>query len=98
MTETQDLGTQDNPVYFRWFRDKDDKPDWGKILLMLGLTVVSGYLAAKSQRWGSEARNPVTEFKMGVAQKEIRIGLSLQRIGKEVEERGWERYEGLRHD
>ena len=90
-----DLGTRENPVYFRWFRDEDDKPDWGKIILMLGITVVSGYLAAKSQRWGSAADDPVRQVKMRVAQKQITLGARLQRVGRVVEEHGWSAYERL---
>lgn len=86
------LGTETNPVVFKWFRDEDDRPDWGKILLMLGLTIASGYLAAKSQRWGSSSSNPVREIKMLAAQKQITIGSRLQRLGQSIEESGWRHY------
>lgn len=95
-SEIANLGTRDNPVYFKWFRDRDDKPDWSKILLAVGLTVLSGYLAAKSQRWGSSAVDPVTTLKLKVAQKKITLGNDLQRLGRIVEESGWTNIERIR--
>lgn len=87
-----ELGTKDNPVFFRWFKDTDDKTDWGKIVLMLALTVASGYLAARSQRWGSSAVNPVKTARLAVAKKEISLGHRLQKAGRALEEAGWAAY------
>jgi hypothetical protein len=39
----------------RLVRDDDGKPKLGNILIMLALTVASGYLASKSQRAGASA-------------------------------------------
>jgi hypothetical protein len=36
-------------------RTGDGQIAWGRILVMLGLTVVSGYLASKSQRAGASS-------------------------------------------
>jgi hypothetical protein len=45
----------ESPFYVRWVTDEDGGIRWGRIALMLALTVASGYLASKSQRWGSGA-------------------------------------------
>jgi len=51
---TAELGsTPDNPVYFRFLRDDTNKLDLRKVLMMLALTALTGYLAARSQRYGS---------------------------------------------
>jgi hypothetical protein len=87
--------TPGNPVYFKFVRDDNDQLDWTKILIMLGITVVSGYLAAKSQRWGAEESNPVLTVKMKLAQKRIGLGHKLQVVGRSIEEAGWEAYERI---
>lgn len=43
----------EHPLYIRWVTDDDGGIRWGRIVLALALTVASGYLASKSQRWGS---------------------------------------------
>jgi hypothetical protein len=53
MTKPELGASPDNPVYFRFLRDEDNALDWKKIVVMLGLTVLSGYLATQSQRAGS---------------------------------------------
>jgi hypothetical protein len=45
--------TADNPLYFKFLRADDDSIDWGKVVLALALTVLSGYLATQAQRAGS---------------------------------------------
>jgi len=52
------MGTQigesaERPVYVRWVTGDDGGIRWGRVALALALTVASGYLAARSQRWGS---------------------------------------------
>lgn len=47
--------TPDRPVYMQLVRTSTGQVAWGRIILMLGLTVVSGYLAARSQRAGASA-------------------------------------------
>lgn len=44
--------TAERPVYVRWVTG-DDGVRWGRVVLALAVTVASGYLAARSQRWGS---------------------------------------------
>lgn len=43
--------TKEHPLYFRIIAA--DNIDWRKIILMLGITAISGYLATQSQRVGS---------------------------------------------
>lgn len=45
----------EHPFYVRWVTGDDGKVRWDRVLLALALTVASGYLASKSQRWGSSA-------------------------------------------
>jgi hypothetical protein len=51
---TTDPGTSpDHPLYFRILRDDQDQLQWSKIVIALGLTVLSAYLAAQAQRGAS---------------------------------------------
>jgi hypothetical protein len=46
-------GSRNNPLYFRILRDDKDNFDLAKIVVALGLTVLSAYLATQAQRAGS---------------------------------------------
>lgn len=96
MTEKDPGSSPDYPVYFKWVRDENGDVSWGKILLMFGLTVVSGYLAAKSQRVGSSAVDPVTTLRLKLAQRKIKAGVDMQRRGHALEESGWSTYDSIR--
>jgi hypothetical protein len=89
-------GTKESPIYMKFLRDEEDKIDWAKILIMLALTVASGYLASKSQRWGSSSTDPIKSLKMSLAEKRIKFGHDLQVAGKAIEEAGWKAYENVR--
>jgi hypothetical protein len=43
-------GTRDQPLYFRLLTDGDGQADIGKIVLMLGITVLSAFLSVRVQR------------------------------------------------
>jgi hypothetical protein len=45
--------TKEHPIFFKFLRDDENNLDWKKIVLMLALTALSGYLATSSQRLGS---------------------------------------------
>lgn len=45
--------TPDNPLFFKFLRDEDDQISLKKIVVMLALTALSGYLATQAQRAGS---------------------------------------------
>jgi len=45
----------EHPFYVRWVTGDDGSIRWDRVVLALALTVASGYLASKSQRWGSSA-------------------------------------------
>lgn len=53
MTDTSAPGsTPEQPVFMKMIRDEAGIK-WGNIVVMLGVTVLSGYLASRSQRWGA---------------------------------------------
>jgi hypothetical protein len=43
-------GDKDTPIFMKMVRADDGEIRWGRILVMLGLTILSGYLATASQR------------------------------------------------
>jgi hypothetical protein len=71
--------TKDEPVFMKLIRDEDGIK-WGNMLVMLGLTVLSGYLASKSQRWGSSP-DVATALKMRAALAGEKIGNEITRAG-----------------
>lgn len=84
----------DAPLFMRLVRD-DDGVKWANILVMLAVTVVSGYLATKAQRAGSNP-DSARELKMKVARAQITMGSKIVRLGQRVEETGWKAYEQAR--
>jgi hypothetical protein len=72
-------GSKDNPIFMKLIRD-DDGVKWGNIVVMLALTVVSGYLATKSQRAGSKI-DFEREVKMRVAMFGEKLGNEITRAG-----------------
>jgi hypothetical protein len=79
MTEAVPGTSKDAPVFMKLIRD-DDGIKWGNMVIMLGLTIVSGYLAAKSQRWGSSP-DLSTMVKMKVAQLGEQLGNEITKAG-----------------
>jgi hypothetical protein len=69
-------------------RDGDGQVQWGKIVVMLALTVVSGYLASQSQRAG--ARPDL------VKQAKMRAYLTVEKAAR-VQAAAWKRVEGFAH-
>lgn len=53
MRPTEAGTTPEHPLYFRFLRDDQNDLQLGKILVALGLTVLSAYLATQAQRAGS---------------------------------------------
>lgn len=74
--------TKDVPVFMKMIKDEDGIK-WGNMIIMLGLTVLSGYLASKSQRWGSSP-DMATALKMRAAQAGEKIGGTITRAGVAV--------------
>lgn len=68
------------PVYMKMVRDGDGEIRWGRILVMLAVTVLSGYLATKSQRAGGRI-DFETELKMRAALAGQKTGSALCRAG-----------------
>lgn len=69
-------------------RDGNGQVQWGRIAVMLALTVVSGYLATQSQRAGS---NPDL-----IRQAKMRAYLAVEKIAH-VQAVAWQRIEGFAH-
>lgn len=72
-------GTQEDPLFFQIIRTDDGDINWKRIGIALAVTVVTGYLASQSQRWG---QNPdlVKSIKMryhetvrAIADSQIRL-------------------------
>lgn len=84
----------DAPIWMKLVRDEDGIK-WGNILVMLAVTVASGYLATRAQRAGSSA-DAGRELKMNLARKTVTIGSRLERLGRDIQERGWAVYEQAR--
>lgn len=72
-------GTQENPVWMRLIHD-DEGVKWGNVVIMLGLTALSGYIAARSQRAGS---NPDlgTEIRLRIAAAGEYLGNEITKLG-----------------
>jgi hypothetical protein len=68
---------------------------WARIALMLALTVVSGYLATRSQRLGSRPDLEV-QAKMRVALAEQKAGAALCRAGCALSVAGARAYDRAR--
>lgn len=88
-------GTVDRPLFVKLVVDDDNKPRWGNILVMLGVTILSGWLASQSQRAGANP-DATKQLRMKVARAEITIGHRLQRVGRSIEDAGWTAYESAR--
>jgi len=71
--------TPDQPVFMKMIRD-DDGFKWGNIVVMLGVTVLSGYLASRSQRWGSSP-DLQTAVRMRAARLGEELGGRITRAG-----------------
>lgn len=95
MNEQAAGATPDQPLYFRWVRDAGGQVNWGRIALMLGLTVLTGYLSVQTQRAASSPDFNQT-LRMSLAQKKITLGVRVQRAGKRLEDAGWAAYEHVR--
>lgn len=96
MDMTEQAGaTPEQPLYFKWVRDADGQVNWGRVALMLGLTVLSAYLSVKTQRTASSP-DFTREIRMGLAQRKITLGVKIQRAGKRLEDAGWAAYEQVR--
>lgn len=67
------------------------KVRWGSILLMLGLTVLSGYLASKSQRLGSSAAGIPVKARYYHGVQTVAAGQRL--FWTEIEKRAATRYD-----
>lgn len=87
--------TAEQPVYFKWVTDRDGRIRWGRVLLMLGVTVASAYLSVRTQRAGSSADFEKT-LRMAVARRRITVGVRLQQAGRAVEDAGWAAYDSAR--
>lgn len=93
---SQTAGTsRDTPLYFRWVQDDDGGIRWGRVLVALGLTVLTAWLSVQTQRSASSPDFART-IRMSIAQRKITAGVRLQRIGKTVEDAGWAAYETAR--
>jgi hypothetical protein len=87
--------TRETPVYTKMLRDDKDQVDWGRVVVGLGLTVLTGYLAAKSQRWGSNA-DLGSLIKMKLASLGQDLGQDLCRIGCQLSRKCAKAYDNAR--
>jgi hypothetical protein len=71
--------TADRPVFMKMIRDEDGVK-WGNIVVMLGVTVLSGYLASRSQRWGASP-DLQTVIRMRAARLGEELGGRITRAG-----------------
>lgn len=79
MSDALPGASRETPVFMKLVRD-DDGIKWANIVIMLGVTVLSGYLAAKSQRWG--AKPDLTSLvKMRIAAAGEKLGNEITKIG-----------------
>jgi hypothetical protein len=53
MRATEPGASPDSPLYFRILRDDQDQLQWSKVVVALGLAVLSAYLTAQAQQAGS---------------------------------------------
>ena len=88
-------GSPEQPLYFKWVRDADGQVNWGRVVLALGLTALSAYLSMQAQRAGASP-DAIKTLRMSAAQKQITLGVRLQRAGKRMEEAGWAAYDKVR--
>ena len=72
-------GTRENPVWMRVIHDEDGIK-WTNVIVMLGLTALSGYLTARAQRAGA---NP----DLG-AELKLRLAAAGERLGNEITKLG----------
>jgi hypothetical protein len=72
--------SKDQPFFMRLVYDEDDAIKWGNVLVMLGLTVLSGYLAARSQRAGSMP-DTAAMIRMRIARAGEQLGGQITRAG-----------------
>lgn len=93
VADTQPAGSAaDSPLWMKLVRDEDG-PKWGNILVMLAVTVASGWLASKAQRAGS---NPDSNPKLLYSSYQIRAGRKIEQFGRDLQESGWALYEQAR--
>ena len=85
----------EQPLYFKWVRSDDGQIRWGRILLMLGVTVLTGYLSVQSQR-AAASPDFNRQLRMNLAHRKITLGVKVQRAGKQLEDAGWAAYEKAR--
>ena len=76
---TEASGTRDNPVWMKIIHDEDGIK-WANLIVMLGLTALSGYLAARSQRAGANPDLGV-ELRLKVAAAGERLGNEITKLG-----------------
>lgn len=96
MTEQAVPGaTPKQPVYFKLVVDDAGEIRWGRVLIMLGLSLASAYLSVRVQRTASSPDLGRT-VAMSVAKRRITAGRRLQAAGKAVEDAGWAAYESAR--
>ena len=79
MSEITPGGSKEAPIFMRLVRD-DDGVKWVNVVIMLGLTILSGYLAAQSQRKGSSI-DFNTQLKMRVAKAGEGLGNEITKLG-----------------
>lgn len=71
--------SKEQPVFMRLIQD-DDGVKWGNVLVMLGLTIASGYLAAKAQRAGAQP-DAAAMLRMRIAQIGEKLGVKITEAG-----------------
>lgn len=76
---TEPSGTRDNPVWMKIIHDEDGIK-WANLIVMLGLTALSGYLAARAQRAGSNPDLGV-ELRLKIAAAGERLGNEITKVG-----------------
>jgi hypothetical protein len=84
--------TRDNPVYFRFLRDDENNLDIKKVLVMLALTILSGYLAVQSQRIGSSP-DQLRSARMRYHRAAGRVAASQGKFWTEIAKHHADRYE-----
>lgn len=95
MSDMQAGSSPESPVYFKWVRNDDDSINWGKVIISLSLTVLAAYLSVQTQRTAADPDFTRT-VRMRLAQKQITLGVKMERAGKALEDAGWAAYEHAR--
>lgn len=90
MRPTEAGTTPDHPLYFRVLRDDQDQLQWSKVVIALGLTVLSAYLAAQAQRGASgpdQLKSAKMRFHKGVVQLAYRQVMFWEKVAKYARDR-----------